>query len=517
MLPSLQYKADEVTARFTGNGIQVIVGVECLVDPVTLHADCPASFMAGDADCRRGNTTAGELRFVCVGGASLPTGAVLPAGTTNVRITNAYIETDSHPVGWDPVLATTCADMESDFAETGLLMCLMDEDGASVRQNTQLFGLAAAFGGRGGRGRRLQFGGGAAAATCTQTCKNAIQPLIDTCSGYSHIADDFAEPCSDANVVPGGFDASCLNGVDHLIMTCGIQSIDDMAAGSCSDTCGAWAGPWWASCREHLAPIIDAEMPGTSLMLDGFIAYCPTPCADVAITEVQETIITAAVTEDGFRTVVAAASGLADMAQVAIREVKHLAIFSVSVPGQASDFDADSTSGATAALIQGVAGATGVNLVDIAVLSAQRTAYDVIVDPTCTGRRCRPTEVDTQVAVEISIQGSAAANLVSGAATAMETDAAMVAIATQLGVAADSVAMVRSPVVETEATYTLPAGAALPADLDLMIHLIADLGTLVVVQTVVVHVPSVVLRNDGTICGTDGKSTSNQSGAACDL
>jgi hypothetical protein len=69
--------------------------------------------------------------------------------------------------------------------------------------------------------------------------------------------------------------------------------------------------------------------------------------------------------------------------------------------------------------------------------------------------------------------------------------------------------MVRSPVVETEATYTLPAGAALPADLDLMIHLIADLGTLAVAQTVVVHVPLVVLRNDGTICGTDGKSTSN--------
>lgn len=37
-----------------------------------------------------------------------------------------------------------------------------------------------------------------------------------------------------------------------------------------------------------------------------------------------------------------------------------------------------------------------------------------------------------------------------------------------------------------------------------MAHLIADLGTLAVAQTVTVFVPEVVLRNGGTICSTDG-------------
>jgi hypothetical protein len=501
MLPSLGYNAKEVIARFTGNGVMIIVGVECP------EGVCPESFIAADADCRRGNQTLGEARFVCEGGPSLPADAVLPEGTTAALIQNTYIETESLPAGYDAEVAAMCDDMYADFAETGMLMCLMDEDGASERQNTQLFGLSAAFGG-GGRGRRrLQGFGGGGAVTCSETCLSAIQPLLDKCLDYVPIAQEFAEPCLPENVIPGGFDASCLNGVDHLIMTCGIASIEDMSNG-CSAECGAWAGPWWAMCREHLAPVIDAEVPGSSLMLEGFIAYCPTPCADVSLTQVHETVITAPISEDTLRDIVAGSIGLADAASVDIRELKHIALFSVSVPGQASDYAGDSDSGAAEAIIDGVASATGVDPVDIAVLSATATAYDLVPAPPPPpgggGRGGWPQRVDTQVSVEMIIQGSGAENNVEAAIQPLLSGEAAAPIADRIGAPAATVAIARPPVTETEASYALPDGVDPPADLDLMTRLIADYSVFGVVQTAPRMVPEVVLRNDGTVCGTDG-------------
>ena len=79
--------------------------------------------------------------------------------------------------------------------------------------------------------------------------------------------------------------------------------------------------------------------------------------------------------------------------------------------------------------------------------------------------------------VIVSIQGNSGhlcsvANVVVGATAAtLQTGAAISAIATQLGVAFDSTALVRTPAVETEVTYTLPAGIASPEDLSLMAHL----------------------------------------------
>ena len=511
MLPGLDFKADEVLARFQGNAISIIVGVECP------GGVCPENFVSGDPDCRRGNTTLGEPRFVCEGGNSLPEGAVLPSGTANVRITNTYIETESQPVGWDPAMEALCGDLEADFIETGQLMCLMDEEGASQRQNAQLFGLVATFGGRGGRGRRLQgFGGGGfgapAAATCTETCQAAIQPLIDQCQEYSDIARQFAEPCAPENVIPGGFDAGCLNGVDHLIMTCGIESIADMSNG-CSPECGAWAGPWWNACREHLSPIIDAETPGAALMIEGFVAMCPTPCADVTTIEVVETVVEAAVSEEDLRGALGATVGV-DAGLIDISELKHVAVFSLSLPGQRASYDGATMSGAGVAavdaIIEGVASATGVDAINVKLLSVTRTAYETVAPAGGGGGfggggfGGRPQEVDTQVAIEMEIQGSASSGIATSAASALTSDAALTTIAARIGVNPDAVAVVRAPKIKTEAAYSLPQGVDAPEDIALMTQLASSSGVFAVAQSVTLQVPTVVLRNDGTVCGVDG-------------
>ena len=531
MFPGLDYKADEVLARFVGNGVDIIVSVECP------SAACPESLMIGDPDCHRGNVTLGENRWVCEGGPELPAGAVLPQGTTSARITNTYIETTAHDANWSPAMDAMCKDMEADFAETGELNCLMDEDGASVRQNTLLFGLATPFRprgsggtGGGGRGRRLQqpgggrnpFGGARGETECTETCRDAIQPLIDNCLDYSDIARQFQEPCLPDNVLPGGFDASCLNGVDHLLMTCNLQSIEDLLAGSCSPECGGWAGPWWASCREHLGPILDSEVPGASLMLEGFVATCPTPCADSSLTEVLETVVTAATDETAFTSAVSQAAGIA-ASEVDVRTLKHIAVFVLSVPGATSDYAGDSDSGAADRMADGVATATGLEPVDVSVLGATATAQDIVPAPppppggTQGLMRNRPTYIDTQVAVEVAIQGSCPnfgscegspmLNVVESLESGLET------IATAMEMSVDEVAMIRAPVVETEVAYTLPEGTVIPDDVDLMTQLMADSGTLAVVNTVSRFVPEVTLRNDGSICGTDGSVCSDSPAA----
>jgi hypothetical protein len=508
MLAGQFYKADELVARFVGNAISIIVGVEC---PGGI---CPEHYMAPDAECRRGNTTLGEDRFVCEGGPSFPADAILPPGTTDARIVNAYLETESHPVGWDANMEALCGDMEADFAETGQLMCMMDEEGASDRQNAQLFGLTAAFGGRGGRGRRLQgFGGfgGGGGPTCTETCKAAIQPLIDQCQEYSDIARQFAEPCAPENVIPGGFDASCLNGVDHLVMTCGIESIEDMSNG-CSPECGAWAGPWWNACREHLTPIIDAQTPGAALMIEGFVAMCPTPCADVSTVEILESVVETPLSDDQFRIVAAASVGLADTGLVDIQDMKHVAVFGLSVPGQAASFAGATMYGAGVsavdAIIEGVASATGVNTADVSVLSAVRTAYDTVAGGGGGfgggGFGGRPQQVDTQVAVELKIQGPSSSGAVESAAAAIATDAALATIAASLGVNVAEVAVVRAPHVLTEVSYALPEGVSSPGDIAMMTQLASSFSVFAIAQTVAMQVPTVVLRNDGSVCGVDG-------------
>ena len=120
----------------------------------------------------------------------------------------------------------------------------------------------------------------------------------------------------------------------------------------------------------------------------------------------------------------------------------------------------------------------------------------------------RPTYIDTQVAVEVAAQGSSGEgspmlNVVESLESGLET------IATAMEMSVDEVAMIRAPVVETEVAYTLPEGTVIPDDVDLMTQLMADSGTLAVVNTVPRFVPEVILRNDGSICGTDGSVCSD--------
>ena len=511
MLPGFAYKADEVLAHFMGNGITIIVGVECI------GTVCPDSLIAPPPDCRRGDQAAGEPRFVCVGGPSLPEGAVLPEGATDVRIIHAYVETTARPEGWNAATAAMCANLEADFEQIGLLMCIMDEEGASVQQNAQLLGLANAArtrnrgGGGGGTGGRRQlqgFGGGGGGGTdveCSATCEAAIRPLINDCIEYSDIAAQFETPCSPDNVQAGGFDASCLMGVDYLLGICGIESVEDMLAGSCSPECGGFAGPWWNNCREHLGPLLDAELAGSSLMLEGFVAMCPTPCAETSLTEVLETVITAPMSAEAFTTAMSNAASIA-AEDVNIRTLNHVSVFALSVPGQSSDYDADSTSGAANLLVSTIAAATGVDAVEISILAVTCTAREL--DTAAGGGFggggfVRPTWIETQVSVEMMIQGSGSTTAVVDAAAVLAVGI-LPGLGTALGVGEEDAAIVRGAIIETEVSYTLPFGTMEPTDISLMTHLYADANTFAVVNTVTRYVPEVTLRNDGSVCGTDG-------------
>ena len=513
MMPGLRYNTDTMVARFEGNGVQIIVSVACP------DAVCPPELLAADPVCVPGDVLIGEPEFVCTGGATLPAGGVLPANIIEMLITNSYIETESHGAGWSYETAAFCKDLEADFMETGQLMCLLDEEGASDTQNAQLMGLATAFGGRGGFGRRqLQFGGFTPPTpTCYDTCQVAIQPLLDSCLDYSEIAQSFETLCAPANVVPGGFDATCLAGVDHLLITCGLESPENLN-NQCSQECGGWAGPWWSACRDHIGPLLDAEVPGSSLMLEGFIARCPTPCATVSTEVVLETVISSVITEANFLTAMAGAAAI-PVADIQVLDMTHVAIVGVSIPGATGDYAADSTSGAADLIKGAIALSTGMDVAGISILDVMATATMVTPAPPPPpgggggfGGGGRPTTTETHVVVELAMQGSGHTTTLTQAVAALP--AAMADVATAAGVDMASVVIARSAKAHTEVSYRLPDGVEPPDNVNLMTHLMSDTGTLAVVNTVTHSIPVVALLNDGSVCARNGEVCSDVPGSA---
>ena len=99
LLINLEYDENTVTATVLGNrGIMVLVNVRCTEDGI-----CPEQLMLGDPDCRRGNRTLNESRFVCVGGARLHEDASAPEGADEdnpYRIVDTFIKTKAHAPGW---------------------------------------------------------------------------------------------------------------------------------------------------------------------------------------------------------------------------------------------------------------------------------------------------------------------------------------------------------------------------------------------------------------------------------
>jgi hypothetical protein len=500
LMPGLQVNTDELIAKFEGNGVLLIVSVQCP------GGVCPQELVAPAPVCRPGDVLAGESELVCEGGPTLPAGGVLPPNIFEYVITNTYVTTDSHPVGWDFEQALFCADLEADFIETGQLMCLLDSEGASATQNAQLMGLATAFRGRGGGGRRqLQFGGAPAEPTCFETCRAAIQPLIDSCLDYSETARNFAPLCAPENVQPGGFDATCLAGVDHLLTTCGMESPEEIN-GECSQECGGWAGPWWAACRDSIGPLLDAEVPSASLLLEGFIARCPTPCADVSTEQVLQTHVTSALTEDDFVTALAGTT-LAPSADITVLDVKHIAVVGISIPGSSDDYAASSTSGALELLKTTISTSIGLDSSDITVLDTMATATEVTPPPPAGGFGQRPTVTETQIIVELELEGSGHSTALVDAVGALPDS--MAALAAAVGTDASAVQIVRPAKVHTEVSYRLPEGIGAPDNVQLMMHLYDDTGTLAVVNTVMHSVSMVELRNDGSVCARDGQVCSD--------
>ena len=516
LLPGLPVNRDSLVARFEGNGVQIIVSVSC-PDGV-----CPEELLAPDPVCRAGDVLAGEPELVCEGGPTLPAAGVLPPNIVDYYISNSYITTESHPMGWNFEAEKRCADLEADFIETGQLMCLLDPSGASDAQNAQLMGLATAFG-RGGFGRRqLQFGGFTPPQpTCYETCRDAIQPLIDECMEYSETARNFAPLCAPDSVQPGGFDATCLSGVDHLLTTCGMESPEALT-GECSAECGGWAGPWWSRCRDTVGPLLDAEVPTTSLLLEGFIARCPTPCADVSTTDVLQTVVTAVVTESNFKTAVANTMAIAE-ATVNVLSIKHIAVLGISLPGSTAEFEPDSTSGKIELIKSTLSAATGLAASDIAVLDAMATAQTVTPAPPPApggfggggfggGGFGRPTVTETQIVVEIEMEASGHNTALVDAVNGLSD--AMPALATAYEVDAASVMIVRAAKLHSEISYQLPEEVGEPNDIDLITHLYSDTGVLGVVNTVTHSVTTITLRDDGSVCARDGEVCSDAPGSA---
>jgi hypothetical protein len=511
LLPNLPVNRDSMVAKFQGNGVQIIVSVTC-PDGI-----CPEELLAPDPVCRDGDVLAGEPELVCEGGPTLPAGGVLPPNVIDYYISNSYITTESHPLGWNFEAEQRCADLEADFIETGQLMCLLDPSGASDTQNAQLMGLANAFG-RGGFGRRqLQFGGFTPPQpTCYETCRDAIQPLLDECMDYSEVARNFAPLCAPDSVQPGGFDASCLAGVDHLLTTCGLEAPENLTE-ECSPECGGWAGPWWSQCRDTIGPLLDAEVPSTSLLIEGFIAQCPTPCADVSTTDVLLSVVTAAITESGFKTAVANTMAIEETA-VNVFMIKHIAVLGISLPGNTADYEPESTSGKIDLIKNTLSDSSGIAAADIAVLDAMATAQEVTPAPPPApggfgggGFGGRPTVTETQIVLELEIEGSGHNTELLDAINGLSE--ALPAIAAAYEVDLASVAIVRPPKIHSEISYELPEDVGEPSDVDLMTHLYSDTGILGVVNTVRQSVSTISLRTDGSVCARNGEVCSDAPGS----
>jgi hypothetical protein len=501
MLPGLEYKETEVIARTNGaggSGFTIQVPIYCP------EGVCPASLIANPPTCTRvpfnNRSAVTQQRFTCEGGPSLPEGASTPSGTTDVVISETYINTRSYPSTWDRNQQAVCDDMMQDFRETGLIMCQMDDDGDSMmasniqqgqidrlqqrmrtmaqrnQASASTGGGAATTGGRGGaaaeggrgQGRRLQqaaAGGRGAAQTqrargnlngvqCYETCATAIAPLVEQCTDYLRIAKAFSQICTEDAILPGGFDATCLAGADNLEMVCGMHGPEDMLNG-CSDECGAWAVPWWTRCRDTVGPLLDAESPGGSLMMDGWVANCPEPCADVTESIVTESIVTAPLTEQEFALLVGSVAGV-EPASITITEAKHLTTFTISLPGTEDD----------------LAGATSVVSTIQASLSAALNMPPeqiLVLHGTATGA--------AQILVEVElVSGATMTGGVVAAAMMIvsTTEDVTAAVAAAMGAEARQVSIARMPVVQSELVYIMPDGVSAPNDVDMMVGIAAS-------------------------------------------
>ena len=398
--------------------------------------------------------------------------------------------------------------MYSSFVDTGMLACTLDANGASERQNAQLLGISAAFnrgGGRGGNGgdgggggRRMQegFGGGFGRQTepvCTQICATAIGELIAACQDYIPIASQFAEPCATENVVEGGFDPSCLAGIDVLVGVCGLNGPGDLLS-ECSAECGGFASPWWTECRDHIGPILEETDPAGSLVLEGFIGRCPTPCVDYTEEEIIESVVSAPLSQSMFQTAAASAAGItAD--EISVLQMKHITVFGLSVPGQPSDLvDADSS---LAALIsEGIAAAASVEFLAVTVLSGTRTSENQMI-----------IEMMAQASVDADAASTSVADWVES--TNLDGGAAIIELLVNLtSLPPDRLVLVRPPLIETEVEYTIPNGVTPPGNVAVMMAL----DVYATVSTASRIVPVINIRDDGSVCGSDG-SVCDTSGA----
>ena len=106
--------------------------------------------------------------------------------------------------------------------------------------------------------------------------------------------------------------------------------------------------------------------------MEAYIARCPTPCADIDVVEVLETVIAAPIVEDTFTSIVTAAVEL-DNVDIQILEMKHVVVFGLSIPGNTDDYDGPSE--AAQLLTAGIGAALGIESTAVSILDATGTAY----------------------------------------------------------------------------------------------------------------------------------------------
>ena len=85
-----------------------------------------------------------------------------------------------------------------------------------------------------------------------------------------------------------------------------------------------------------------------------------------------------------------------------------------------------------------------------------------------------------------------------------------------MGVAPELCTIVRTPSVDTAVSWILPEGVRPPTDVSVMIALMETTNMLAAIGTASRWVPVLSLRNDGSICGTDGSVCDSSSATVGD-